>query len=88
MNGRLVYRSDLTAADRAAMSKLLDTHFDGVTAETFERDLAAKNWTVLIEPHDRLVGFSTMKAFKATIDGELLPVVCSGDTIGSREAWG
>jgi hypothetical protein len=88
VNGRLVAQSDLSAADRTAMFALLDAHFDGVTPGTFARDLGAKSRAVLIERDGRLVGFSTINLFEASVDGELLTVVCSGDTIVSPEAWG
>jgi hypothetical protein len=88
VNGRLVPESDLTAADRAAMLALLGAHFEGVTAEAFARDLAGKNWVVLVERENRLVGFSTINLFEALIQGEHLTVVFSGDTIVAPEAWG
>lgn len=46
---RLVRREELTGRERAAMRGLLERHFDGVTPTSFEADLEAKNWVVLLE---------------------------------------
>lgn len=88
MTGRLVARQDLTAADIAAMQRLLATHFSGVTDAQFSADLAEKNWAVLIEQDDTLVGFSTLHVERMTVDAEALVVIYSGDTIVSPAAWG
>jgi hypothetical protein len=85
---RLVARSSLSAAELGAMRRLLDAHFEGVTAEQFTADLAEKNWAVLIERGGRLVGFTTILAYEAAVDGATLSVVYSGDTIVAPEAWG
>lgn len=92
--GRLVARADLTAAELSAMHGLLAAHFDGVTPAAFGRDLAEKNWVVLVERAGRLVGFTTLLAYETTADGAgpggepgLVSVVYSGDTIVAPEAW-
>ena len=92
--GRLVARADLTAADLAAMHRLLSDHFDGVAPDTFRRDLDEKNWAVLIERGGRLVGFTTLLAYETVADGAgpgggrgPASVVYSGDTIVAPEAW-
>jgi hypothetical protein len=90
--GRLVPREQLTAAERAAMHALLDAHFDGVSAAQFERDLAEKNWIILLEQPGAggaaLRGFSTLLAYETVFRGEPVSVVYSGDTIVARDAWG
>lgn len=88
MTGRLVARQALSATNVDAMRRLLDTHFTGVTAEQFAADLAEKNWAVLVERGDTLVGFSTLDVREAVVAGERLTVVRSGDTIVAPEAWG
>jgi len=70
------------------MFQLLSRHFDGVTRPQFARDLAAKNWAVLIRRGARLVGFSTLLAYESSFEGEPVSVVYSGDTIVAPEAWG
>jgi hypothetical protein len=89
VTGRLVRREDLTAAEREAMLVLLQTHFEGVTPESFERDLAAKSWALLLEDEGHLRGFSTLHLWETTPPGEPpCTVVYSGDTIVERGAWG
>jgi hypothetical protein len=84
---RLVRRSELTRAQLTAMHGLLSAHFEGVTFDQFVRDAAEKNWAILIERADRLVGFTTILAYETSVDGETASVIYSGDTIVAPEAW-
>jgi hypothetical protein len=85
---RLVARPDLATGEVAAMHRLLSAYFDGVTPEQFGRDLAEKNWAVLIERDGRLVGFTTILAYETDVAGVgPVSVVYSGDTIVAPEAW-
>jgi hypothetical protein len=87
VNGRLVARESLTAAERQAMLSLLCGHFRGVTPERFAADLAEKNWALLLEHERGLRGFSTLQLYETTgLDGEPLTIVYSGDTIVERDA--
>ncbi len=88
MRGRLVARAEIGPAERQAMRRLLEAHFEGVTAETFSRDLDEKNWVLLLEDPGRLRGFSTLLVYPTRQGGEDLAVVYSGDTIVERSAWG
>lgn len=81
-------RSALSCDRRAAMYALLQKHFQGVSLRQFERDLADKNWVILILQQERLVGFSTLHLYESRFDGEPVSVVYSGDTIVAPEAWG
>ena len=78
----LVPVEDLDAADRRAMRRLLDAHFLGVTAASFEADLADKTHALLLRRGGDLVGFSTLARYYALGDA----IVCSGDTIVGRDA--
>ncbi|MBI3930364.1 MAG: hypothetical protein HY319_32810 [Armatimonadetes bacterium] len=64
------------------MCGLLDRHFQNVTRERFESDLAEKEWVLLLYQAEVLEGFSTLMRL------ETGPVVAffSGDTIVSAEA--
>ena len=89
MTGRLLRQTQLTDGQRAAMFALLATHFEGVDRAQFDADLNEKNWAVLIEDDaGALVGFSTILAYEATVAGEMLRVIYSGDTIVAPAAWG
>jgi hypothetical protein len=81
-------RHALTAAQRNEMFALLTRHFEGVTREQFERDLAEKNWAMEIRRDGRLLGFSTLLVSEAQLDGRSLTAIYSGDTIVAPEAWG
>lgn len=87
MNG-LLPRESLSVAQRDEMFTLLSTHFEGVTHEQFERDLAAKNWVVEIRRGGRLLGFSTLLVCEAQHGGRACTAIYSGDTIVTPEAWG
>ena len=69
------------------MHSLLSRHFDGVTSYQFQQDLAEKNWIVLIERDNKLVGFTTILAYETSFEGMPVSVVYSGDTIVAPEAW-
>ena len=87
ING-LLPRDALTGAQRDEMFALLSRHFEGVTREQFERDLAEKNWVVEIRRDGRLLGFSTLLVCDDEFDGRALTAIYSGDTIVAPEAWG
>lgn len=84
----LLPRGGLSGAQRDEMHALLAQHFDGVTREQFERDLAEKNWVVEIRREGRLLGFSTLLVCEEHLDGRALTAIYSGDTIVAPEAWG
>ena len=84
----IVPRVELEPAQTDEMFELLAQHFDGVTREQFTRDLAEKNWVVLLRRDERLVGFTTLLAYESQFEGEPVSVVYSGDTIVAPEAWG
>lgn len=69
------------------MFSLLDRHFEGVTAGQFDSDLAAKSHAVLLERGERLVGFTTLLAWRTEFSGEKIGAIYSGDTIVAPEAW-
>jgi hypothetical protein len=87
--GRLVARSALTESDVTGMFALLSAHFDGVDRETFDRDLDAKNWVVILsDEDDDIRGFSTFLLYETSAANRPLTVVYSGDTIVEPSAWG
>ena len=76
---RLVPRNQLSQDNLKKMYRLLYDHFDGVTFEHFRSDIAEKNWIILIERSDRLVGFSTLLATKPALTASLI-VSCTPAT--------
>lgn len=85
---RLVPRAELSVGEKAGLFRLLSLHFDGVSPEQFNRDLAEKNLAILLEREGKLVGFSTLLAYTTVFDDAPINVVYSGDTIVTPEAWG
>jgi hypothetical protein len=85
--GRLLAREMLAEKDLCHMYALLRRYFDGATPEQFRRDLEEKNWVVLLEKQNCLVGFSTLRVYETWWHGEICSVVCSGDTIVAPDAW-
>jgi hypothetical protein len=89
VKSRLVRREHLDGATREAMVRLLTGHFDGVTRERFDADLAEKTWVLLLEDDGGLRGFSTLLLYETSLPGEgVCTVVYSGDTIVDPAAWG
>ncbi len=80
-------RDALSGSQRDEMFALLDRHFEGVSRDQFERDLAEKNWVVEIRSEGRLLGFSTLLVSEEFCDFPLTAIY-SGDTIVAPEAWG
>jgi hypothetical protein len=89
MIGRSVPRTALSDSQCDAMYEILARHFTGVERAQFLKDLDEKNRVILVEHEDgQLVGFSTLLLYEIEHEGESLSIVCSGDTIVDRSAWG
>lgn len=81
----VVRRAALTRRDRDAMFALYTAYFETTDRVTFERDLAEKEWVILLCDDDGVIdGFSTLMRLRA---GEAT-VFFSGDTIVARHRWG
>ena len=64
------------------MFDLPDRYYLGVSRETFERDLAAKEHVILLRASSgELVGFSTLSRFHLALADRTVLAVFSGDTI-------
>lgn len=90
MTGTLVPPEELSPEQRESMYALLRSQFPGIPREAFERDLAAKNWVLLLEDERTGApeGFSTLMYYTRTIGGREVQVVYSGDTVVSESAGG
>jgi hypothetical protein len=80
-------RAELSFSQEEEMFTLLYRFFDGVTRAQFQKDLAEKNWVIILERDSHLVGFSTLRVYESIFAGEPVSVVYSGDTIVAPEAW-
>lgn len=94
MNKRLVSQTtkvtDLTAELSEQMFRLMCRHYRQVRREDFDRDLADKDWVILLHAPSsgEVVGFSTLKRFEHRYLGQRLRIVFSGDTIIEPNHWG
>jgi hypothetical protein len=80
--GRTIAVRDLQRDEREQMFGLLDRYYLGVTRETFERDLAAKEHVILLRASTgELAGFSTLSRFHLALRDRSVLAVFSGDTI-------
>ena len=81
----IVLRDDLTRRDRDEMFALYTTYFATRDRMVFERDLAEKDWVILLRDADGAIdGFSTL--LQMNVAGAT--VFFSGDTIVARHRWG
>jgi hypothetical protein len=74
---------ELSPEHRRAMRRLMDRHFLGVSAASFEADLADKTHALLLRFGGELVGFSTL----AEVCASGHHVIVSGDTIMDPAHW-
>jgi hypothetical protein len=85
---RILPRQQLAAAEAAAMLTLLRCYFDEVSADAFHRDLAEKEWVILLQhPAAGLVGFSTQQLISLRCNGRSARFLFSGDTIVHHRHW-
>lgn len=89
MTDLLIERSRLPPADRVAMYRLLVRHFEGVSRDRFEEDLAGKDWVLLLKDEGgSLQGFTTLHLHDSNDGRGPCAVLFSGDTIVDPRAWG
>lgn len=81
----VVPRHELGRGDRDAMFALYTRYFETRDRMVFERDLAEKQWVILLRDEEGAIdGFSTLMTLK--VSGAT--VFFSGDTIVDRGRWG
>jgi hypothetical protein len=81
---------DLTCSEKDRMYAVLARYFLGLTRSRFERDLAEKEWAILLTDTSQgeIQGFSTLMRLQIAVDGRPVVAFFSGDTIIHREYWG
>ena len=90
LNGRVRAIADLTWRERDQMYGLLDRYFAGASQRQFERDVAEKEWAILLTDAvtGKVQGFSTLMRLDMVVDGEPVVAFFSGDTIVHEHHWG
>ena len=90
LKGATVPCESLTERQRAQMLALMQVCYAGVSAERFTRDLAGKQYVILLSARrsGELVGFSTLRVAEEQVEGKPVEVVFSGDTVIHPDYWG
>lgn len=89
LRGCVVDVSDVTPNQRAQMYGLMRAHYECVERAVFDRDLAEKQWVILlVDEQQRVCGFSTQTLIEIPWEGRTLTALFSGDTIVDRDRWG
>ncbi len=71
------------------MRSLMNEYYENVSPEQFKTDLDEKEKVILLRDDEtRIRGFSTMKRFSVTVDGQEVVGIFSGDTIIEPVCWG
>jgi len=83
----IVDTAKLTDAQKDSMFLLHCNYFCNVRRDIFSRDLSQKNWVILLEESERLVGFSTQQVFSLDVAGTERVFLFSGDTIVEPSHW-
>lgn len=90
LKGTIVRREALTESQRAQMLALMQLCYAGVSAERFAKDLAEKQYVILLSVRRtaELVGFSTLRVAEDMLGGRPVEVAFSGDTVIHPDWWG
>jgi hypothetical protein len=89
LTNRIVTIKDLSPGDINIMYRLMNTYYDNIKRETFEKDLNAKKGALLVfDQEESLCGFTTYDLFHIRYENDVLHMLYSGDTVIREEYWG
>jgi hypothetical protein len=88
--GRVQLREELTPIERGQMYELFARYYANVSRTHFERDLAEKEWVILLTDaaSGQTQGFSTLMRLRVVVDDQPIVAFFSGDTVIDRDYWG
>lgn len=80
----------LSQVQKQRMFELLKVYFEGSDADIFSKDLAEKQWVILLldSVDGSVQGFSTQMLLECVVDSQPVKALFSGDTIINRNYWG
>ncbi len=90
LKGAIVDTAKLKPTEIARMLDLMRQYFDNVAPDAFQRDLADKNWIIVLRDAEtgEIYGFSTLCLLEETVDNTPVRAFFSGDTIIDKPHWG
>ena len=89
LRSRVVAQQSLSDGQRRRLLALMETSYDGIDADRFFADLAAKDFVIVLEDRaGELMGFSTLLLREEQLDGRTVDLVFSGDTVIDAAHWG
>lgn len=90
LDGEIVGINSLAESNIDEMYRLMNSYYDNVSRETFQRDLSEKRDIILLRNSDerKIKGFSTLMLLEQMVDGFPITALFSGDTIIDKEYWG
>lgn len=85
----IIESGHLKPSQRSEMYQLFISCYDHVTPQAFESDLSSKTLAILLLNETReLMGFSTQEIYQFNMNGSLVNVLFSGDTVITPSCWG
>jgi hypothetical protein len=87
IESNIVDARKLPDAWKESMFDLYGRYFCNTSQDSFLRDLAEKDWVILLRDGDRIVGFSTQMVFWLRVNDREHAFLFSGDTIVDRAHW-
>lgn len=88
MKGLVKPVSECSENEISAMYALMTEFYDNMDESVFRRDLADKDYCLVLYEEEILVGFTTQKVMSVTVDGRVIHGIFSGDTIIHKDHWG
>ncbi|CAB1056348.1 hypothetical protein D1BOALGB6SA_1084 [Olavius sp. associated proteobacterium Delta 1] len=90
LRGIIVNTARLNEEQKSDMYRLMVNHYNNVDPLEFAKDLAEKNWTILLvdRTSGKIKGFSTQMLFQHQYNDQTMLVLFSGDTIIDPGHWG
>lgn len=88
MIGEMVERGSLTQSDIERMYALMAEFYAQTEEHVFRRDLAEKEYVLLLREGGKIVGFTTQKLLDVQVGDEVVHGIFSGDTIIDKAHWG
>ena len=90
LSSEVVARGALSSSDRDRLFAVFERHYERVSRERFEGDLAEKDFVILLREgaSGAVQGFSTQRVLTLKHRGERVRAVFSGDTVIDRAYWG